>query len=250
MRPEALLACLAATLGAAEPERPHAEATIQLISLAGDLEDLALWDGRQATPVRVSADFFGPRLRYAGDPRLTLVRLAPAGAKPAAETKGPGEPRPPGDIVAWLDLPPATGPRKLILLVQPEAAGGGIHAMPDEEGGFPSGSIRFLNFCPYRVEVVGRDRTTALPAKGSAVVRPSVPRGGYYDAEIRTEEDQVSRLAYHLHFFHAPERRTLLFILPGEKGSGLVRLQPVEEPPMDGTGGSKQDALVKPPKTR
>lgn len=63
MRPELCLLLLVATSGfAAQEPKPAAEAMLQLISLVGDRDDLALWDGRKATPVRLSADFFGRRI--------------------------------------------------------------------------------------------------------------------------------------------------------------------------------------------
>jgi len=253
MRPEFSLLLLLSPvwLSAAEEPKPAAEATVQLISLAGDREDLALWDGRKATPVRLSADFFGPRLRYAGDPRLRLIQLtkpAEAAPKPAEETAPTAPPLPPGPTIAWLDLPPAAGPLRLILLVQPEPGRNGIVAMKDAEGDFPAGSIRLLNLCDFPVSLEDGRRVTPVPAKDTAVVRPSIAHGAYFDAEIFSEEDKSRRLAYHLHFFHSQERRTMIFILPVEKGTGLVRLQPIEEPPGAGTAGSPQDAKVKPPK--
>ncbi len=240
------------TFAAAEKTRPIAEATIQLISLAGDLPDLALWDGRKATPLLVSADFFGPRLHYRGEPRLRLIRNATPTDQPAPPVAEPDAQNAliaPGPTVAWLDLPLNSGPLKLILLVQPEPGRNGILAMPDDDRQFPVGSLRFMNLCDYPVSLETGSRVTAFPAKGSGIIRPNVASGRYFDGNLYSEEDHERRLAYHLHFFYASDRRTLLFILPGEKGSGLVRLQPIEEPPGAGTGGSTHDAAIKPPKT-
>lgn len=255
MRPEFALLLAASWVAAAETPRPPAEATVQLISLAGDRADLALWDGSRATPLRLSADFFGPRLRYVGDARLRLIRLPADGPPPdsanrAAPAANPA-PTAPGPTVAWLDLPPPEpdgGPLNLILLVQPEPGRNGIFAIRDSLRDFPRGSLRFLNLCDFALSLESDRSATAVAAKGSVVVRPKVAPGGYFDADIYSSEDQVRRLAYHLHFFHAEDRRTLLFILPGEKGTGLVRLQPVEEPPPPGATGSAFDAGIKPPK--
>ena len=244
--------CLLASLasGAEEP-RPTVDLTVQLISLAGDLDDLALWDGRKATPLTLSADFFGPRLRYAGEARLQLIRppkpeetkeeplARPASDKPVATAPGP--------VVAWLDIPPGKGPRHLILLVRPEADRNGILAIEDDPQRFPVGSIHLLNLCDFPVTLGDGEKATRLPAKGAAVVKPNVPTGRYFDAPIHSEEDQVRRLAYNLHFFHVTDRRTLLFILPGEKGTGLVRLQPVEDPNAVAGVGSPHDAKIKAP---
>ena len=244
--------CVLASLafGAGEP-RPAVDLTVQLISLAGDVEDLALWDGRKATPLTLSADFFGPRLRYTGEPRLQLIR-PPKSAETQVEPEArpPTDKRPapaPGEVVAWLDVPPGKGPRHLILLVRPEADRNGILAIEDDTQRFPVGSIRLLNFCDFPVHLGEGEKATRLPAKGAAVVKPDIPSGRYFDAPIYSEEDQVRRLAYQLHFFYATDRRTLLFILPGEKGSGLVRLQPVEDPTHSGIGGSPHDAKIKAP---
>lgn len=251
MRPELSLLLLApCVLLAAEEPKPAAEATLQFISLAGDREDLVLWDGSKATPLRLSADFFGPSIRYAGEPRLRLIRPEPAAS---AAPKSPVEPpaqapaTAPGPTVAWLDLPPSTGPRKLILLVQPEPGQNGILAMKDTLGDFPAGSIRLINLCDFAVTVEDGRRVTAVAAKDTAVIRPPTAAGSYYDAAVYSEEDKVRRLAYHLHFFCTRERRTLLFILPVEKGTGLVRLQPVEDPPTVETAGSPQDPKVSSP---
>jgi hypothetical protein len=258
MRPELALLLATSWVAAAEPPRPQAEASVQLISLAGDRADLALWDGIRATPLRLSADFFGPRLRYAGDTRLRLIQLPTDGARPdSAAPTAPGAPAAnaapvaPGPVIAWLDLPPPEtngGPLRLILLVQPEPGRNGIFAMRDSDRDFPAGSLRFLNLCDFAVSLESGGSATAVAAKGTVVVRPKVAPGGYFDADIYSSEDQVRRLACHLHFFHAEDRRTLLFILPVEKGTGLVRLQPVEEPPPPGVNGSAFDARVKSPK--
>ena len=255
MKPKLALFLAASWLAAAETPRPQAEASVQFISLAGDREDLALWDGRRAAPLRLSADFFGPRLRYAGDTRLSLIQLPPSGTRPDTTAKAAPAANPPpvapGPVIAWLDLPPSDtngGPLKLILLVQPEAGRNGIVAMKDSDRDFPAGSLRFLNLCDFPLSLESGGSATAVAAKGTVVLRPKVAPGGYFDADIYSSEDQVRRLASHLHFFHAEDRRTLLFILPVEKGTGLVRLQPVEEPPPSGTNGSVYDARIKPPK--
>ena len=256
MRPELTLLWLAPCVAlTAEDPKPVAEATLQFISLAGDREDLALWDGSKATPLRLSADFFGPSIRYAGEPRLRLIRSEPgasaaanATAKPPVEPTAQAPATAPGPTVAWLDLPPNNGPRKLILLVQPEPGQNGILAMKDTLGDFPAGSIRLLNLCDFAVTLEDGRRVTAVAAKDTAVIRPPTTAGSYYDAAVYSEEDKVRRLAHHLHFFCTRERRTLLFILPVEKGTGLVRLQPVEEPPPGVGASSPHDARVKPPK--
>jgi hypothetical protein len=102
--------------------------------------------------------------------------------------------------------------------------------------------------CDFPVTLEDGRRVTAVDARGTAVVSPDVPDGAYFDAQVFSEEDRQRRLAFHLHFFHARERRTLLFILPVEKGTGLVRLQPVEEPPPGIGAGSPHGAKLKPPK--
>lgn len=243
---------LAAPLLALEDRRPTVEVSVQLISLAGNIDDLALWDGRKATPLTLSADFFGPRLRYAGDARLQLIRpgktdetkdkpIAKASAEPATL---------PGPVVAWLDVPPGKGPRQFILLVRPEPGQGGILAIEDDNQRFPAGSLRFLNLCDFPVTIGEGEKATRVAAKGAAVVRPNLPSGRYFDAPIHSEEDQVRRLAYNLHFFYASDRRTLLFILPGEKGSGLIRLQPVEDPTPNAMGGSPHDGKIKAPNAK
>jgi hypothetical protein len=255
MRPELTLLWLAPCVAlTAEDPKPVAEATLQFISLAGDREDLALWDGSKATPLRLSADFFGPSIRYAGEPRLRLIKPepgAPAAAnvavKPPVETTAPSPATAPGPTVAWLDLPPSNGPRKLILLVQPEPGQNGILAMKDTPGDFPAGSIRLLNLCDFAVTLEDGRRVTAVAAKDTAVIRPPTAAGSYYDAAVYSEEDKVRRLAYHLHFFCTRERRTLLFILPVEKGTGLVRLQPVEDPPTVEPVDSPQEPKVRSP---
>ena len=74
MRPELALLLFAPVLAvAADDAKPAVEATVQFISLAGDRDDLALWDGRKATPLRLSAEFFGPKLRYAGAAAATSL---------------------------------------------------------------------------------------------------------------------------------------------------------------------------------
>lgn len=233
----------------AEESRPPVEVSIQLISLAGDIEDLALWDGRQAKPITISADFLGPRLHYSGDARLRLIRL-PSGDEPLTEPtvkpKGEKQPLPaPGPVVAWLDLHAGQGPRRMILLVKPEPDRNGISSIEDDNQRFPAGSLRFLNLCDFAVTLGVGEKAIRIPPKGASVVRPNVPAGRYFDTPVHTEEDQVRRLAYQLHFFYATDRRTLLFILPGEKGSGLIRLQPVEDTTQVVGGDSPHDANIK-----
>lgn len=248
-----LFLLVASLATAAEVRRPTVEVSLQLISLAGNIDDLALWDGRKATPVALSADFFGPRLRYSGDAKLQLIRLPQAKETPEPPTeKKPSADNaaatPPGPPVAWLDLPPDKGPRQLILLVRPGPDGNGIWSIEDENQRFPTGSIRFLNLCDFTVSLGEGEKATRLAPKGAAVVRPNVAAGRYFDTPVFSEEDQVRRLAYNLHFFYVPDRRTLLFILPGDKGSGLVRLQPVEDPnAVAGTAGKAHDAKPKSP---
>ena len=174
MRPELALFLAASWLAAAETPRPQAEASVQFISLAGDREDLALWDGRRAAPLRLSADFFGPRLRYAGDTRLSLIQLPPSGTRPDTTAKAAPAANPPpvapGPVIAWLDLPPSDtngGPLKLILLVQPEAGRNGIVAMKDSDRDFPAGSLRFLNLCDFPLSLESGGSATAVAAKGT-----------------------------------------------------------------------------------
>jgi hypothetical protein len=252
MKPELLLLMLIGLAAhAAEEPKPAAEATVQFISLTGDRDDLALWDGRKATPVRLSADFFGPKLRYAGELRLRLIQMnrgAPTSLPTDAPAVSPTPPAAPGPTVAWLDLVPGPNPHPLILLVDPSVGRNGIYAIKDAPGDFPAGSLRLLNACEYPISLEDGRKATTIEARGHAVIRPKTAPGSYFDATIFSMEDGTRRAAYHLHFFYSPERRTLLFILPLEKGSGLVRLQPVEEPPPAGVNGSPMDGKVKPPR--
>jgi hypothetical protein len=133
----------------------------------------------------------------------------------------------------------------MILLVKPEPDRNGISSIEDDNQRFPAGSLRFLNLCDFAVTLGVGEKAIRIPPKGTSVVRPNVPAGRYFDTPVHSEEDQVRRLAYQLHFFYATDRRTLLFILPGEKGSGLIRLQPVEDTTQVVGGDSPHDANVK-----
>jgi hypothetical protein len=253
MRPELCLLLLVATSGfAAQEPKPAAEAMLQLISLVGDRDDLALWDGRKATPVRLSADFFGRRISYAGDSRLQLIQRPKSPPPPRPPGERPTHPRkpetPPGPPVAWLDLPPSSEPHQLILLVHPDDGSNGIHALKDTPEDFPRGSIRLMNLCDFPVWLEEGQQVTEVPAKDSSVVRPGVPNFTYFNAAIYSEEDHERRLAHNLHFFHSKERRTMMFILPVEKGTGLVRLQPFEEPLPPLAANLPADGKPKPPR--
>lgn len=217
MRSELLT--LALVLAAACPgQTPRkAEASLLLLSGAGYIADHGYLDaGGKVRPIDISPDLLSERIQYSGPARFEI--------RPA---EGPGSKRDDGPPVAWFDLPAGPGPHRLILLVNPRPGSPGISAVNDEPGALPFGSIRFLNLCPWHVELAGERKRFSVKARSSTVVRPDVKDGDYFDLDIITHDGEP-RTVFHLRHFHMVDARTLCFIEP-DGPEGQARIKSVEE---------------------
>jgi hypothetical protein len=197
--------------------RGGTSASLQLLSGGDYIADHGYLDASgKLKAVDISPDLLSPRFQYSGPTRFEIRPLS-----------GPGSKRDDGPPLAWYDLPSGPGPHRLILLVNPRPGSNGISAVNDEPGALPFGSIRFLNLCPHPVELQGERLRVTVKARGSAVIRPDVKDGQYFDLDVvgGTAED---RRTAHLRHFHMVDARNLIFIEP-EGENGEIRLKGVEE---------------------
>jgi hypothetical protein len=205
----------------------------------------------KVTPVSLMPDTLSDEIAYEGPARLELAKASPADAvadgieapRSKLKTAAPSNKtnlsskEPP---FAWINLPPNLGTLHLILAVSPGKWDGGIMAIPDPPGSFPPGSLRFVNLCPYKLEVrIGKNAIQIAP-KESKSIRSAVPNHTYFDASIMTYENGEERLGYALHVFQDNAQRSMFFVNPGPEGSGTVILK--------GVGDLERDKMPKPSK--
>jgi hypothetical protein len=213
-----------------------AEASLQLLSGGEYIADYGyLQSNGQVRPIDISPDFLSARISYAGPARFEIRPISGAGSK-----KDDGPP------LAWFDLPEGQGPHRLILIVTPRPGSNGISAINDSPGSTPFGSMRFFNACPYPVELLGERIRMRLGARSSALVKPDVKDGHYFDLDIVTHDGEP-RNVFHLHQFHMIDARTLLFIEP-DGPPGQARIKSVEERDIRPSGQPPKTPELVPPK--
>ena len=214
-----------------------AEASLQLLSGGEYIADHGyLQSNGEVRPIDVSPDFLSARISYAGPARFEIRPISGAGSK-----KEEGPP------LAWFDLPEGAGPHRLILIVNPRPGSNGISAVNDSQGSTPFGAMRFFNACPYPVELLGERIKMRLAPRSSALVKPDVKDGQYFDLDIVTHDGEP-RNVFHLHQFHMIDARSLLFIEP-EGPQGQARIKSVEERDIRLSAPQKKTPGLVPPKT-
>lgn len=217
MRSELIMTWLALAAACQAQTPRKAEASLLLLAGGEYIADHGFVEASgKVRPLDISPDFLSERIAYSGPARFEIRPVTGAGSK-----------RDDGPPLAWFDLPTGPGPHRLILLVSPRAGASGISAVNDEPGALPFGSIRFLNLCPYPVELAGENRRHSLKARGSTVIRPDVKDGEYFDLDVITQDGEP-RTVFHLRHFHMVDARTLCFIEP-DGPEGQARVKSVEE---------------------
>lgn len=213
-----LLAALLALASSAVAQAPRkAVASLQLLSGGDYIADHGFVqnDGK-VRPLDISPDFLSERFAYSGPARFEIRPV-----------EGPGSKRDDGPPLAWFDLPEGPGPHRLILIVTPRPGSNGISAVNDAAGTLPFGSMRFFNACPYPVELAGEKVRLSLRARSSALLKPEVKDGHYFDLDLLTLDGEP-RNVFHLRQFYMTDARTLVFIEP-DGPEGQARVKSVEE---------------------
>jgi hypothetical protein len=247
------LLCLLSAHTAAEAADAPARVTARLKFMAWDdaLLGYGIRPESKITPVSLMPDMLSDEVVYEGPARLELAKASPADVtadgteapKPKIKAAAPSNKttvsskEPP---FAWINLPSNLGTLHFILAVSPGKWDGGIMAIPDPPGSFPPGSLRFVNLCPYKLEVrIGKNAIQIAP-KESKSIRSAVPNHTYFDASIMTYENGEEKLGYALHVFQDNAQRSMFFVSPGPEGSGTVSLT--------GVGDLERDQMPKPSK--
>lgn len=222
---------------AAHAQAPRkVEASLQLLSGGEYIADHGyLQADGQIKSVDISPDFLSQRISYTGAARFEIRPISGAGSK-----KDDGPP------LAWFDFPEGEGPFRLILIVNPRPGSNGISAINDSPGSTPFGAMRFFNACPYPVELLGERIRLRLAPRSSALVKPDVKDGHYFDLDVVTHDGEP-RNVFHLHQFHMVDARSLLFIEP-EGPQGQARIKSVEERDIRASGPTPKTPEIVPPK--
>jgi len=256
MKSKLLLLLLLCGLTIAEGADAPARVSARLKFMAWDDAILGYGIRRESkvTPVALMPDMLSDEVAYEGPAHLELAKAAPGdlpndGTEEAPKTKTKAKADSPGSKTtgsakeppfAWINLPSNLGTLHLILAVSPGKWDGGIMAIPDPPGSFPPGSLRFINLCPYKLEVrIGKNAIQIAP-KESRSIRSAVPNHTYYDASIMTYENGEEKLGYALHIFQDNAQRAMFFVSPGPEGSGTVILK--------GVGDLERDKMPAPSK--
>ena len=239
------LLCLLCAHTAAEAADAPARVSARLKFMAWDdaLLGYGIRKESKVTPVSLMPDMLSDEVVYEGPARLELAKASPVdvtndgteapklkvkAATPSNKTTVSSKEPP----FAWINLPSNLGTLHYILAVSPGKWDGGIMAIPDPPGSFPPGSLRFVNLCPYKLEVrIGKNAIQIAP-KESKSIRSAVPNHTYFDGE--------EKLGYALHVFQDNSQRSMFFVNPGPEGSGTVILK--------GVGDLERDKMPKPSK--
>jgi hypothetical protein len=242
MKSKLLLLLVLCCLGVAEGADAPARVSARLKFMAWDDAILGYGIRRESkvTPISLMPDMLSEEVAYEGPAMLELAKASPVDvpndgteapktktktkvASPSNKTTSSSKEPP----FAWINLPSNLGTLHLILAVSPGKWDGGIMAIPDPPGSFPPGSLRFVNLCPYKLEVrIGKNAVPIAP-KESRSIRSAVPNHTYFDASIMTYENGEEKLGYALHVFQDNAQRTMFFVSPGPEGSGTVILKGV-----------------------
>lgn len=218
-----LLVLLAATLaGQAKPEKrePTVSARFRALAFAQPIMDGAYVGPKGAVPLLITSDFLTAQQAYRGPATLEFVR------KPA---EGPETP------LASTQL--ADGAQVILLLIPAEGGRQRVVQLPDREGDFPWGTLRFINLTGRQALVQYDGVRKSIAANGEAVVRPPANAKGYASGQILTLVDGELRPGYNIRTFQQPDVRAIYFLMAGS-GDGVLlkgieeRRQPDPAPPV------------------
>lgn len=155
-------------------------------------------------------------IRYVGPPTLTFYR------KTGLDEAGDPIHEAIGEVV----LQPQPR-RQLILLWEQAGAANGYsaRAIDDDLESFPIGSFRFINLCPFPLQIRIGNEEHGIGQGGSVVVAGDFNHGQHYQALMVSLVEGEVRPAYSSMIYFNQRARTLYFILPRDDyGSGGVRL--------------------------
>lgn len=211
--PILLLALLATLLPAqTKPGRgePTVSARFRALAFSQPIMDGAYLGPKGAVPLLITSDFLTAEQAYRGPSNLQFVRKPPEGAEtPLGATQL------------------ADGAQVILLLIPDEGGRQRILQLPDREGDFPWGTLRFINLTGRQAVVRYGTMSKSVAANGDAVVRPPANAQGYASGQILTLADGELRPGYNIRTFQQPDVRAIYFLLPGS-GDGVL-LKGVEE---------------------
>lgn len=208
-----LLVLIAASLsGQSKPERrePTVSARFRALSFAQPIMDGAYVGPKGTVPLLITSDFLTAQQSYRGPATLEFVR------KPA---EGPETP------LAATQL--ADGAQVILLLIPTEGGRQRVVQLPDREGDFPWGTLRFINLTGRQALVRYEGPGKSIAANGEAVIRPPANAKGYASGQILTLIDGEFRPGYNIRTFQQPDVRAIYFLLAGS-GEGVL-LKGIEE---------------------
>jgi hypothetical protein len=228
----AALMLLASTLVAEPPPPTQIEARLRFVSLDSPILDHSYVTDGKLTPVVIATGSLTSELHYHGPAKLELFKntedAAPKTGIAEASRQKKTETRPP---TWWTTLPSEKGIQHLILLVTQPSANGGIIAMPEDAAAFAFGTHRYMNFCPYPINVKVASGAFQIPSQSFKTFRSGVKHGTYYNLEIRSQENGEEKLGYSTRVLQNDGFRKIYIILPGPPNSGRVRLKVIEDQP-------------------
>jgi hypothetical protein len=213
MKSRVLLLLLAAGLAAqSRPERrdPMVSARFRALAFAHPIQDGAYRTQRGSVPLLITSDFLTGEQAYRGPATIEFVRRP---------TEGPETP------LASTVL--ADGSKVILLLIPDGQGGQRIVQLPDREGDFPWGTLRFINLTGRQAVVRYGGASRTIAPNGEAVVKPPANPKGYASGQILTLVDGELRPGYNIRTFQQADVRAIYFLMPGQ-GDGIL-LKGVEE---------------------
>jgi hypothetical protein len=222
-----LLCLIAAGLSAqAKPDRrePIVSARFRALAFAQPIMDGAYLGPKGSVPLLITSDFLTAEQSYRGPTTLEFVRQPADGpAVPLASTQ-------------MVD-----GARVILLLIPTEGGRQRVIQLPDREGDFPWGSIRFINLVGRPAVVRYGSNQTALAPNADAVIRPPTNAKGYANGQVLTRIDGELRPGYNIRTFQQPDVRAIYFLLPGS-GEGVLLKGIEERRAPESVSGNPKDA--------
>lgn len=251
-----------ATTGAEEVRQ--VEAHLKFVSTTRPLLGVGILHNKKTEGLVIPTDMLSDEVIYRGPARLELIEINqapnPSDAKPSEaklpEAKSLGSSRPARGVkarepsvsfvsagkppLAWIDLPSNQGRLNLILLVTP-GVGNGMTALPDAPGTFPMGSNRYINLCPFTIEVSTPSGRQAIASGESKVILPGAKNNDYYDLQIHVEPENTPRLVLSSRVFYMENVRKLYLITPVVDNREAVLVTDIEDrsPVTKGQGMTK-----------
>lgn len=185
-------------------------ARFRALSFAQPIMDGAYVAPKGLVPLLITSDFLTAEQSYRGPATLEFVRKPAEGAEiPLATTQL------------------ADGAQVILLLIPADGGRQRVVQLPDREGDFPWGTIRFINLTGRQALVRYGKVEKSLAVNGDGVVRPPVDAKGYANGRILTLIDGEMRPGYNMRTFQQPDVRAIYFIMAGS-GDGVL-LKGIEE---------------------